>query len=66
MTLEQLTSECQNKYGGVMDGGRCFWIANSTANWTAAWSLCQAAGATLAQLHTSSEYGKVVTKYQVL
>lgn len=51
---------CVQNYSGVVDGGRCTFIPNTTANWTAAWTTCQQYGAVLAQIQTNNEYLKIV------
>lgn len=55
-------TDCTQKLHGVMDGGRCFFFgSNGSAGWTDAWAQCESYGygATLGQIHTTSEYNKI-------
>lgn len=59
------TTYCKNTLGGIQNGARCFFIANQSTSWDAAWDVCASYGGTLAQIHTTNEYKAITVDWPV-
>jgi hypothetical protein len=59
---QSFSDQCLNKYGGVVHGGQCFFLAKQCGQWNKAWAACAQRGGQLAHVHTRAEFADI-TKY---
>jgi len=50
---------CKSVYNGVNSVVRCYFLEDKITMWPEAWKTCESHGATLAQIHSTNEFGAI-------